>query len=148
MTVVELIEILARYDPGMSVLVADAERLVDVTRFDVQVVDTPRSDGGLAICISPSGNTCARQVRPEVKCPRCGWVHVVIPLHHAEQAVLDANIEQAKAGSRHVGTIARYLRCFKCGEATDGFIAAEPGDAPAGCTLQPVVVAQRSSSRG
>ncbi len=148
MTVVELIEILARYDPGMSVLVADAKRLVDATRFDVQVVDAPRSNGGLAICISPSGNTCARQVRPEVKCPRCGWVHVVIPLHHAEQAVLNANVEHAKAGSRNVDTIVRYLRCFKCGEATDGFIAAAPHDAPTGCTLQPVVVAQRSASRG
>lgn len=148
MTVVELIEILARYDPGTPVLVADAERLVDATRFDVQVVDAPRSDGGLAICISHSGNTCARQVRPEAKCPRCGWVHVVIPLHHAEQTVLDANIEHARAGSRHVDTIARYLRCCKCGEATEGFIPAAPHDAPAGCTLQPVVVAQRSSSRG
>lgn len=148
MTVVELIEILARYDPGTPVMVADADRLVEATRFDIQVIDAPAADSGLALCISPRDDTCAHQVRPEMKCPKCGWVYVAIPLHHAEQAVLDANIEHAKAGRPGVESIGRYLRCYRCGAESAGFIAAGPSDAPAGSTLQPVVVAPRRVGRG
>lgn len=148
MTVVELIEILARYGPGMPVKVADAEGLFDATRLDIQVVDAPEADGGLALCISAHDSACARQVRPEVRCGKCGWVHVAIPLHHAEQEVLDANIEHAKAGRPVVESIGRYLRCYRCGAESAGFIAAGPSDAPAGSTLQPLVVAPRRVGRG
>lgn len=148
MTVVELIEILARYGPNTPVKVADAEGLFDATRLDIQVVDAPKADGGLALCISAHDSACARQVRPEVRCRNCGWVHVAVPLHHAEQEVLDANTEHARSGRAPVETIGRYLRCYRCGAASEGFVAAGPSDAPVGCTLQPVVVGQREGSRG
>ncbi len=146
MTVVDLIEILARYEPGMPVKVADANGLFDATRLDIQLVDAQEADGGLALCVSAHDSSCARQVRPEVMCPKCGWVHVAIPLHHAEQAVLDANFEHAKAGRPTVETIGRYMRCFRCGAASADFTAAETNDAPGGSTLQPVVVAHRRAS--
>lgn len=140
MTVVELIEILARYDPGTPVRIADAHSQRDATRFDVQLVDVPEADGGLAVCISPHDRSCARQVRPEVRCPSCGWVHVAIPLHHAEQSIVDVNVEHARSGIPAVETIERYLRCRRCGTASAGFTPAGPDDAPAGCTLPSVVV--------
>lgn len=148
MNVVELIEILARYEPEMPVKVADADGLFDATRFDIQVVDAPEADRGLALCISAHDSACARQVRREVRCEKCGWVHVAIPLHHAEQEVLDANMEHARSGHAPVETIGRHLRCYRCGAASDSFVAAAPSDAPLGCTLQPVVVGQRKDSRG
>ena len=60
----------------------------------------------------------------EYKCPKCSWVHAAIPL-----AVVQQNPE-------YYG----YYKCFRCGAPSDGFVPAEPADAPDGCTLQPVVV--------
>jgi rubredoxin len=64
----------------------------------------------------------------EVKCPKCGWVHVAIPMDVArENSDTDEDLE-------------RYLKCFRCGAPTLGFVPALEGDAPMGCTLQAVVL--------
>lgn len=61
----------------------------------------------------------------EMKCARCGWVHVAIPRAVAEESG---------------GDIERYLHCFRCGRPTSQFVPAEPGDAPLGCTIQACVM--------
>ena len=58
----------------------------------------------------------------EYKCNRCGWVHAALPV----QAIYEVT--------------EMYLRCFSCKASSGGFVPAEPGDAPKGCTLQPVYV--------
>ena len=64
----------------------------------------------------------------EVKCPKCGWVHVAIPMDVArENSDTDEDLE-------------RYLKCFRCGEPTLDFVPALEGDAPMGCPLQTVVL--------
>ena len=65
----------------------------------------------------------------EVKCPKCGWVHVAIPM-----AVALANSDTDE-------DLERYLKCFRCGTPTLDFVPALEGDAPNGCTLQAVVLA-------
>ena len=65
---------------------------------------------------------------PEVKCPKCGWVHVAIPM------------EVARENSDTDEDMGRYLKCFRCGEPTFDFVPALEGDAPVGCTLQAVVL--------
>jgi len=58
------------------------------------------------------------------KCPKCGWVHAAIPLAVAKQ-----NTDYAG-----------YHSCYNCNQPAWSFVPAEAGDAPDGCTLQPVVV--------
>ena len=65
---------------------------------------------------------------PEVKCPACGWVHAALPLI---EALRDCQTRD---------DLARYYRCFHCSKPSVEFLLAKPGDAPLGCTLQPVVV--------
>jgi len=60
----------------------------------------------------------------EYKCPKCGWVHAAIPP------------EVAKQNPQYCG----YHSCFNCNHPAWSFVPAKPGDAPEGCTLQPVVV--------
>jgi len=49
---------------------------------------------------------------PEVKCPKCGWVHVAIPMDVArENSDTDEDLD-------------RYLKCFRCGVPTLGFFPA------------------------
>ena len=62
---------------------------------------------------------------PEVKCPKCGWVHVAIPAQVARESGDDFE---------------RYLRCFRCGADSAGFVPAGEADAPLGATLQACVV--------
>lgn len=143
MTNGKLIEILRRYTSGIPVKVADADGLYDATAFDVQVVEAPDAVGGLALCISAHDSSKARQVLPEVVCPSCGWVHVAIPRHHAEQHVSDANADHLASGNQPVATMDAYLKCFRCGKETSAFLPAQPSDAPLGCTLQPAVVEPR-----
>ncbi len=64
----------------------------------------------------------------EVKCAKCGWVHVAIPLERAAEYA--SNPEDLK----------RYFSCFHCGAPNSEFVLAQGGDAPVGCTLQAVVV--------
>ena len=61
----------------------------------------------------------------EYKCPRCGWVHVALTQAYAEETSDDWMSLQC---------------CFNCKRPTVGFLLAGPDDAPAGCTLQPVVL--------
>lgn len=147
MTVAQLIEILRRYAPSMPAMVSDSGGTFDATAFDVQIVRVPPLSGNLALCISPHQTAAARQVVVEVKCPRCGWVHAAIPLHHAEQTVRDENADRMRAGLKATATVSRYLKCFRCGGDTGSFLPATEGDAPDGCTLEPVVVDQSVSMR-
>ena len=64
---------------------------------------------------------------PEVKCPKCGWVHVAIPMAVACENSSNDDMEQ-------------YLKCFRCGAPALDFVPALEGDAPVGCTLQAVVL--------
>jgi rubredoxin len=64
----------------------------------------------------------------EVKCSKCGWIHVAIPMDVArENSDTDDDLEQ-------------YFNCFRCGEPTFDFVPALEGDAPMRCTLQAVVL--------
>ncbi len=58
----------------------------------------------------------------EYKCPNCGWVHAARPI----AAITEATV--------------RYLRCFRCGEFSSGFVPAAEGDAPLGSTMQCIYV--------
>jgi hypothetical protein len=147
MTVSQLIEILRRYEPSMPVMVSDSGGTFDATAFDVQIVRVPPLGGNLALCISPHETAAARQVLEEVKCPRCGWVHVAIPRHHAEQSVRDENAERLRAGAEATAAVSRYFRCFRCGGDTCAFVPATEADAPNGCTLQAVVIDQNLSTQ-
>jgi len=64
----------------------------------------------------------------EFKCPKYGWVHVAIPM------------DVARANSDTDEDLERYLKCFRCGVPTLGFVPALEGDAPVGCTSQAVVL--------
>lgn len=59
----------------------------------------------------------------EVKCHKCGWVHAAVPIAAVSLDALEA-----------------CLKCFRCGAPNRDFVLAGPGDAPVGCTLQPVVL--------
>ena len=61
----------------------------------------------------------------EVRCVRCGWVHMSVPEDYARE---------------FGGDYERYLHCYQCGAPSSDFVPAVEGDAPAGCTLQCVVV--------
>jgi DNA-directed RNA polymerase subunit RPC12/RpoP len=61
----------------------------------------------------------------ELKCARCGWVHMAVP----------AQVARASGGD-----VERYLRCYRCGAPSEEFVPALADDAPTGCTLQPCVV--------
>ena len=61
----------------------------------------------------------------EYKCPRCGWVHVALTKEHAQVTCDNWMTLQC---------------CFNCKRPAVGFLLAGPDDAPAGCTLQPVVL--------
>jgi hypothetical protein len=69
----------------------------------------------------------------EYKCPSCGWVHAAIP-----RSAVPADSD-----------IADYLFCFNCRAPSIFFVPAGANDAPAGCSLQPVVVPEAwGSSHG
>lgn len=142
MTIAQLMEILSRYDPAMAVMVSDDGGVFDASAFDVQLIRVQTKLGGRAICIAAHETATARQELAEVKCPSCGWVHVAIPRHHAEQTVVDENAERQRSGDVASASMDRFLKCFRCGEAPERFVPAQEADAPAGCTLQPVVVSR------
>lgn len=76
----------------------------------------------------------------EYKCPSCDWVHAAIPFSEVAAQVASANEYARSRGMPQTASIDDYLRCFRCGAPTDGFVLAAPGDAPSGCTIQGVVV--------
>ena len=77
---------------------------------------------------------------PEVKCPRCGWVHVSISLAEAQASVSSANEWDISQGRAPSMSLDRYRRCFRCSGPSQAFVLALEGDAPIGCTLQAVVI--------
>lgn len=147
MTVEELIKLLQRFGPATRVRLADAAGQFEVTRYDIEALDAVDAPGGPAVCFVARDTTYMRPVRPEMKCPTCGWVFIAIPRHYAEQSVLDADPEHRQDRRLADAALARYFKCFRCGAATDTFAPAGQDDAPVGCTLQPVVVGQRKEGR-
>ncbi|AVK72222.1 hypothetical protein BJN34_0205 [Cupriavidus necator] len=74
------------------------------------------------------------------KCPACGWVHIAIPMADAEAQIREANCYLASKGLAPTETLEQYSKCFRCNASSATFVPAESGDAPAGATLQAVVV--------
>lgn len=73
----------------------------------------------------------------EVKCPRCGRVHMRVSRQQAEESIARNN-----ASLSPEDTPARYesfLSCFRCGAPASTFVSAGPDDAPTGVTLTCVV---------
>lgn len=130
MSAEELIKLLSRFDPSTPVRLADAGGQFDVTGHDIEVLDAAGAPGGLAVCVFARDTACVRPMRHEMKCPRCGWVHVAIPRHHAEQSVLDADPEHRQDRRLADAALARCFKCFRCGAVTDTFALAGPDDAP------------------
>ena len=64
----------------------------------------------------------------EVKCVKCGWIHASISL------------AMVMAENNSHEELARYFRCFRCNSPSAAFVPARPGDAPNGCSLQPVFI--------
>jgi hypothetical protein len=75
---------------------------------------------------SKSPNTTGEaRILGEMKCPRCGWVHVALTRAYAEKTSDDWRL---------------LRKCFHCKGPAIGFTPSGPDDAPAGCTLQPIVL--------
>lgn len=75
-----------------------------------------------------------------VKCPACGWLHFEISAATARAEVAEVNAHLRAVGEPENASFDRYLRCFRCGADTAGFVPAQESDAPLGCTIQPAVV--------
>ena len=65
--------------------------------------------------------------RAEVKCIKCGWVHVVVRRSEA--------LQYASAS-----TLASYYRCSRCGARSRDFVPALADDAPIGCTMPGIII--------
>jgi hypothetical protein len=85
----------------------------------------------------------------EVTCQRCGRVHVAVSRAHAEaeaasfnEHMAAASAETWKAFGNRLASVADYERCRGCGGSYTNFRPARPGDAPAGCTLDPILRAE------
>lgn len=76
----------------------------------------------------------------ELKCPRCGWVHAGVSELDAQGWVDDSNRDSVIRGESPTATIELYQRCFQCHASADDFVVAGPEDAPAGCSIQPVIL--------
>jgi phage FluMu protein Com len=66
---------------------------------------------------------------PEVKCPKCGRVHVAIPVEVARQYA--SNDDEA---------LARYFKCIRFDAPTHDFLQSQPGDVPVSATLHAEVL--------
>ena len=64
----------------------------------------------------------------EVRCPKCGWVHLAVPA------------EVARGHAPEPENYARYLSCRSCGADSATFVPAGPNDAPIGATMQGCVI--------
>ena len=76
----------------------------------------------------------------EYKCGLCGWVHAAIPYEVAQASVESANASAALRGAPERASMEAYFRCYRCGASTECFVPAKPDDAPAGSTIQAVVL--------
>ena len=53
----------------------------------------------------------------------------------------DASPEHVQASYRQRASTESYLHCFRCGGSHANMHPAAEGDAPVGCTLQPILAA-------
>lgn len=73
----------------------------------------------------------------EVKCPRCGRVHMRISCEDAQASIASIN---ARLEPQHPpANYEHFLHCFGCGAPASTFVPAGPDDAPTGVTLTCVV---------
>lgn len=82
----------------------------------------------------------------ERTCNNCGWVAFAVTREYAEAEVAKFNawfdkqtqvIKDAYGGTG--SSIGGYERCMSCGGPYTNFRASKPGDAPNGCTLNPII---------
>lgn len=73
----------------------------------------------------------------EVKCPRCGRVHMRISRADAEATIASANARLSAQDTP--ASYEDFLFCFGCGAPASTFVPAGPSDAPTGVTLTCVV---------
>lgn len=74
-----------------------------------------------------------------VKCPLCSWLHVAISPKECRQRVFRELI--SPFGHRFGRSLfAKYMACFRCGADSATFVPGRVEDAPAGVSLQPVVL--------
>lgn len=83
----------------------------------------------------------------EVKCNKCSWVHLLILAADAKAQVNLSNRHFEAQGFTRRETLEPDLKCFRCSSPTSKFVLAGPGDAPAGCTLQAVVMQEPPSAQ-
>jgi hypothetical protein len=81
------------------------------------------------------------------KCPKCGYAHVAISLHDAQEQVRQAQAFFVAASkinnvtTRGPGAyLEAYKRCSWCGASTADFVPALPGDIPDSWQLPAVIV--------
>lgn len=73
----------------------------------------------------------------EVKCPRCGRVHMSISREDAQASIMRSNTRLAP--QELPANFEDYFHCFGCGAPAWTFVPAGPNDAPTGVTLTCVV---------
>ena len=80
-----------------------------------------------------------------VKCPRCGWVHVGISLEDAQGRMRQAQAFYVVASKVNNAPtrgpdayLESYRRCCKCGAPSSDFVPALPGEGPSDCAQQAV----------
>jgi hypothetical protein len=88
----------------------------------------------------------------EVTYRRCGRVHIAVSRAYAEAAAASfndymaamaaASLETREAFANRLISVADYERCRGCGGTHKDFRLARTGDAPAGCTLNPILRAE------
>lgn len=74
------------------------------------------------------------------KCVQCGWVQAEIPFSAAQEQVTVVNAWYASKGVQEAESIASYMHCFRCGNPTLNFVAANTGDVLTGASIPAAVV--------
>jgi hypothetical protein len=85
----------------------------------------------------------------EVTCRQCGRVHVAVSRAYAKAEAASfndymagASPETREALGNRLASVADYERCNRCSGSYKDFRPARPGEAPAGCTLNPILRAE------
>jgi predicted phosphodiesterase len=90
----------------------------------------------------------------QFKCPACGWVHCGISETDAAELVASSNAflesldDKQRADYGKPVSMARFLRCFRCGAPSADFVPAVKGDAPMLATLQAVIAPTKNTKDG
>ena len=74
-----------------------------------------------------------------VKCPRCNRLYFTVS-EQAARADVAWSLAQPLSHNVARAPFERYLSCYSCGADTATFLPAVESDAPAGVTIQPVVM--------